>query len=117
MIFICDHVRIMDTTVGLLQAVYLESGEAAGGRFPQLNLGKLSEFSCIIKAPIKDGQERVSINSKVDLDPGGTDRDGDSSQQTLNVTVIRMMHSGGIATHQFIYLSLSGRWMDGRTDG
>lgn len=45
----------------------------------------------------------MSINSKVDLDPGGTDRgDGDSSQQMLNVTVIRLMYDGRIAAHKFV---------------
>lgn len=43
------------------------------------------EYSCIIKAPIKDRKGRASINIKVDLDPEGIDkRNGrNSSNQML----------------------------------
>lgn len=46
----------------------------------------------------------MSINSKVDLDRPWRDRqrDGDSSQQMLNVTVIRLMYDGRIAVHKFV---------------
>lgn len=44
--------------------------EADVHRARQANCG---ERCCIIKASINDSQERVSITSKVDLDPGGTE--------------------------------------------
>lgn len=63
------------------------------------------EYSCIMKAPIKDRKGRVSINIKVDLDPEGTGKHNDcdsSNQMLISDFYFRVDAYGLVSLHELV---------------